>query len=100
MTAMEWVHNKFGTGTCDKVGEINVGVSDNLAIFFDDQMSVVLIATMTEVENYVFGNRRNSIVLGGGRDQRQHTVLLDRVEMFEMLNQLLNALCYKAFFCS
>jgi hypothetical protein len=77
-----------------------MGIADDLVVFFNNEMAIVFVTAMSQVKNNVFGDRRNSVMFGGSGDKSQHTVLLLRVEMFEIRNQLLDALCNKILFSS
>lgn len=77
-----------------------MGIADDLVAFFNDEVAVIFVTAVPQVKNNVFGDWRDSVMLGGRGDKSQHTILLLRVEMFEILNQLLDALCNKTLFSS
>ena len=77
-----------------------MGITDNFAVFFNDEVTIVFVSAVSQMKNNVFGDRGNSVMFGGSGDKGQHTILLLRVEMFEILDQLLNALCNKTLFYS
>jgi hypothetical protein len=56
-----------------------MGIADDLVAFFNDEMTVIFVTAMSQVKNYVFGDRRNSVMFGGSGDKRQHAILLLRV---------------------
>lgn len=61
-------------------------------------MSVVFVATMSQVQDDVLGDGRNSIMICGGGNQGENPGLFLVAEMFEITNQLLNAFWNLAFF--
>ena len=97
---MSRVDYQFCAGAGNCVGQIYVGIADDLIVLFNDEMAVVLVPAVSQVKNNVFSDRWNSVMFGSSRDKSQHAILLLQVEMFEILNQLLNALCNKTLFSS
>ena len=77
-----------------------MGIADDLIVFLNDEMAVIFVPAVSQMKNNVFGDRGDSVMFSGGGYQSQHTVLLLRVEMLEILDQLLNALCNKTLFSS